>query len=344
MKVIRLVLFAALLCMGCTPLHGSTDGEWTNRLGEPLVVISAPSILDAYYAEVFADIIAYDIGFADRVMGRDNIIILADAGTMPHFVGKVPDDVLLQADLGDIWIRDFSPLSPANPVKFVYAPNYLDRRSSREIDDSFRAFVQRSGLEFPTADLVVDGGNFVHNGADKAVLTERVLSDNPGKTIQEIESTLKDALGLSEIAFIPEQAGDTTGHSDGMVMWISEKVLLVNEYDEPFRSRVHSALDKALSDVTIIEVPDAYVPSVWKGFVSACGILVNALVTRDHIYVPTLAEDSDPDIVGIIRANTDKEVVAVDASGVCHMGGSVRCLSWQVWGEAADRLVRLGRE
>ncbi len=344
MKYALILLLIASISAGCAAVQSSESASWINTPGKPLVVLSAPSIYDDYYAEVFNDIIAYDITFANSVAGKDNIIILADEDTLPYFEGQVPEDVLLQADVYDIWIRDFSPLFPANPTKFVFAPDYLRKRISKEIDDSFRAFTQAAELNYPANDLVIDGGNFVHNGLDKAVFTERVFSDNPGMAPQEIETALKEALGLDEIAFIPEEAGDTTGHSDGMLMWVSEDKLLVNGYDEPFRAQVLTALEKAFSGVSIIEIPSDYKPGIWKGFVSACGVHVNALVTQDYLYVPVFGGERDDEIVDLIAAHTDKEIITVDASAVCFMGGSVRCLSWQVWGEDADKLVQLARE
>ncbi|MCP4603328.1 MAG: agmatine deiminase family protein [Proteobacteria bacterium] len=344
MKYTYILLLMVGTCVGCVALQSPGSVSWTNTPGKPLIVISAPSIHDDYYAEMFDDIIAYDITFANSVAGNDNIIILMDEDTLPYFKGQVPEDVLLQGDVYDIWIRDFSPLFPPNPSKFVYSPDYLEDQVSQEIDASFCAFTRAVGLSYPTSDLVIDGGNFVHNGVDKAVFTERVFSDNLGATPQEIETVLKETLGLREIAFIPEEVGDTTGHSDGMVMWVSEDELLVNEYDEPFRTRVLTALDEAFGGVSIVEIPSDYEPAIWKGFASACGIYVNALVTQEYIYVPVFGSGQDDFFVGIIAAHTDKEIVPVNASAVCYMGGSVRCLSWQVWGKDADKLVQLARE
>ncbi len=344
MKYTPIFLLIAGICAGCAAVQTPESEPWSNTPGKPLVVIAAPSVNESYYAEVFDDIIAYDIAFANSVAGKDNIIILVDKDTRPYFEEQVPDDMLLQAEIYDIWIRDFSPLFPVNPAKFVFAPNYLEKRVAKQIDNSFRAFTQAAGLSHSDSELVVDGGNIVHNGVDKAVFTERIFSDNPDMTPEEIETALKDTLGLSEIAIIPEEAGDTTGHSDGMVMWVSEDTLLVNENYEPFRTQVLDALEAAFSGVDIVEIPSDYKFEIWKGFVSACGIYVNALVTPDYIYVPVFGGERDDEIVNMIAAHTEKEIVTIDASAVCFMGGSVRCLSWQVWGEDADKLVQLARE
>ncbi|MGB0386803.1 MAG: agmatine deiminase family protein [Ardenticatenaceae bacterium] len=316
----------------------------TNREGRPLVVISAPSVHDTYYAQVFDQIMEYDVEFASSVMGKDNVIILADQDTLPFLEGRVPDDILLEAEVYDIWIRDFSTVLPTNPVKFSYRPNYLTTSVAREIEDSFMSWSEQAGLSHTSSDLILDGGNLVDNGHDKGVITERIFSDNASYSRQELETMLKQSLGVSEIAFIPEEEGDTTGHADGMVMWVSQNKLLVHQYEEPFRSQVLNALSDALTNVEIVEVPYHYEFDEWKGFASACGIYLNSTVSDDYIYAPIFGTAHDDSMISLIRSHTDKQVVPINAANVCFMGGSVRCLSWQVAGEQADHLIALARE
>ncbi len=83
---------------------------------------------------------------------------------------------------------------------------------------------------------------------------------------------------------------------------------------------------------TSTEVKAEFDDSVWDVYASACGINLNATVTNDHIYVPIFASQYDERAIEIISAHTDKMVHGVNARGVCFMGGSVRCLSWQVCG------------
>lgn len=43
-------------------------------------------------------------------MGHDNVLILADKHTVRYLRGRVPDDVILEADIYDIWMRHFAPI------------------------------------------------------------------------------------------------------------------------------------------------------------------------------------------------------------------------------------------
>ncbi len=311
----------------------SLDGE------RPLIVISAPSVHDPYYANDFEAILDFDIRFAAAVFGRDNIVVLADQETMPRLEGKLPADILLEASVPDIWIRDFAPVSPGRPVRFSYRPSYLKKADARFIQAGFDLFARRQGLRFATADLVLDGGNLVANGEGRAVVTDRVRKDNPDLTAAEVASALKTALHLSDLAIIPEEEGDQTGHSDGMVMWVSADTLLLNRYPEPFRERVLEALREGLPGTGVTEVDPVYSSEARDGFASACGLNVNAVVTDRYIYVPVFNNPADELFLEILRSRSDREVVPINAEGVCHLGGSVRCLSWQVAGENARKLI-----
>ena len=296
MTYLRIIILIFLVGCSSAPLReepplsppsNSFDGERT------LIVISAPSVHDPYYADDFEAILDFDIRFAAAVLGRDNIVVLADQETMPWLEGRLPADILLKASVPDIWIRDFAPVSPGRPVRFSYRPSYLKKADAHFIQAGFDLFARRQGLRFATADLVLDGGNLVDNGEGRAVVTDRVLEDNPERTAAEVASELKIALGLSDLAIIPEEEGDQTGHSDGMVMWASADTLLLNRYPEPFRERVLDALREGLPGTKVVEIDLEYSSEVRDGFASACGLNVNAVVTKRYIYVPVFNHPAD---------------------------------------------------
>ncbi|MBN1547660.1 MAG: agmatine deiminase family protein [Syntrophaceae bacterium] len=309
-----------------------------------LIVLVAPSVKDGYYKKVFGQVIDFDIRLAETVIGHDNIIVLADKYTMPYLVDRLPDDVLLEAQVRDIWVRDYSTAIPSKMVQFVYKPRYLKQRVASFIKNSFVRFADSLALHFEHSPLVLDGGNVVDNNRDKAIVTERLLVDNQAFSRETVITKLKAVTGITDLAIIPKEDGDTTGHADGMVMWLSENTLAVNIYDEPFRTRVIMALQDGLPDVVIVEIPNGHTPGTWKGFVSACGLNVNSIATNSFLYVPVFGTATDDVFLGTIRRCTDKKVETINAESVCFMGGSVRCLSWQVTGDNAYKLIETARK
>ena len=106
-------------------------------------------------------------------------------------------------------------------------------------------------------------------------------------------------------------------------------------------------LQYAFPDAEIIEVPVEYqtnLPGEWEGFESACGVNLNSVLTYENIYVPIFNMVHDEGVVNIIKQNTTNSVIPINAEGVCAMGGSVRCLTWQLAGENAEKLILAARE
>ena len=304
-----------------------------------LVVMVAPSINEEYYEEIFSEIIDYDIDAVNTIYGKDNIVLLVDEDTKHLFEGQIPDEVIHVSDITDIWIRDFGTVDTLTEVKFNYKPQYLAEEDSIWIDDSYQEWFDAKNLSSQKSDLILDGGNLVFNGDDKAVTTVRVFTDNPQYSESEIDSILKELLKVTEIAYLPEEEGDITGHSDGMVMWAEYDKLLVNEYQEPFRTVVLSELEESFSGIEIVEIPYDLQPELWRDWPSACGYYLNSLVTENYIYVPVYGLEKDQMVLELIQSHTNKKVVSIDASNVCFMGGSVRCLTWTTDGINAEKIL-----
>jgi agmatine/peptidylarginine deiminase len=305
-----------------------------------LIVISAPSIHDEYYRESFEKIIAFDIQYAKAIMGKDNVVVLADKDTLPYFKNKLPADVLLEAEVEDIWMRDFSTVHPSKMVKFAY-----DRPQERSIERSFLDFATENELLFKNSPLKVDGGNVVDNNKDRIILTDKVLERNPNQSRSQIISTLKAELGATEIAIIPMDE-EYLGHSDGMVMFIDDDTILVNDYNEDpdFKQEVLTALKKGLPTVKIHEIEGVGYGKAYGNYASACGIYVNAVVTYNYIYVPTFGDSAkDNTAVQKIQELTNKTVVPVDVQNVCFLGGNTRCLSWQITGDNAQKMIEAAK-
>lgn len=305
-----------------------------------VIVIVAPSVNEQYYAPVFEQVIAYDVRFVNTVRQHTNVVLVVDSATMPVVAGQVPEANLIEATVNDIWARDFATLSPNNPVKFSYRPQYLSPSDAAWIENSFNDWTTSLGLNFTSSKIILDGGNFVHNGADKAIVTNRVFEDNPDLSPEQVDEQLRDLTGMTTIAYIPVEEGDTTAHADGMVMWLDAKTLLVSEYDEPFRSQVLTALQTAFPNVTMVEIPVDYTYDEWQGFVSACGLHLNSLVTDSHIFLPIYGQKNDAVVQSLIEAQTDKIVVPINAGDVCLMGGAVRCLTWYLKYDAAETMIQ----
>lgn len=312
-----------------------------------LLVLSAPSFYDTYYADAFQSIVDFQIEYAKEIMGNDNVVVIVDKFTKSYYKGKLPEDVLITDEVYDIWMRDFTTINPLHPVQFKYTWASMSQQESVEIQDSFIVFSDKHEIQRVTSDLLIDGGNIVDNYVGKVITTTRFMDDNKLTKI-EAKQQLMFLLAATKVAII-EPDEPVLAHADGMVSWIDENTLLVNDYsdDTAFRNAVMSELQTSFPTTTIIEVPVQFTenpPGEWEGFESACGINLNACVTFNNIYVPVFNMPHDEEAVGIIKENTTKKVIEINAEGVCAMGGSVRCLTWQLAGKNAEALILAARE
>ena len=268
-------------------------------------------------------------------------------GAYHNILDKLPEDILIIADVFDIWMRDFTTVNPQKPVQFRYTWASMNKQDSIAVQNSFASFADHYGIQRNKADLLIDGGNIVDNYAGRIITTTRFMEDNR-LTYEQAKEELSALLGAAEVAIL-EPDEDVLGHSDGMVSWIDEDRLLVNDYssDPAFRTLIMDELQSAFPTATIIEVPVEYAvnpPGQWDGFESACGVNLNAAVTYKNIYVPVFNMAHDQSAVDLIKQNTTKSVITVNAENVCPMGGSVRCLTWQLSGSNAERLILAARD
>jgi agmatine/peptidylarginine deiminase len=353
---ISILAFALILFVGCAaslenlnmPNKHSAD-NFSNSVDNDrmLLVLSAPSVHNKYYKPAFQKIVDFQISYAKSILGNDNVVVIVDKDTKPYYAKSLPKDVLITADVYDIWMRDFTTVNPLDPVQFRYTWASMSKKQSEETQNSFAEFADKYGIERKRSELVIDGGNIVDNYGGRYITTIRFAKDNKA-SIAEAKKLLGEALGAKEVAIV-EPDEQVLAHSDGMVMWLDEKTLLVNDYskERAFRESVLKELKTSFPSANIIEVPVEYghnKPGEWEGFESACGVNLNSVLTFKSIYVPVFGMPHDKKALEIIRKNTEKKVIEIDATGVCPMGGSVRCLTWQLTGKNAEKLILAARK
>ena len=139
---------------------------------ETEIWFSAPSAEDPYYQEFFDDIIDFYNRFVENHHPKDLPLIIAEEETLPIVEQIIPPEYAIAGFIPDIWIRDFAPIvTPKGLFKFRYEPNYLPQKHAGQVDKSIRIFCQKLDLQAENMPLILDGGNFVFNGKDKAVIT-----------------------------------------------------------------------------------------------------------------------------------------------------------------------------
>ncbi|MCP4274209.1 MAG: agmatine deiminase family protein [Gammaproteobacteria bacterium] len=342
--MIRLFLISCLYLSIACPAFATNASNVISK-DRMLLVLAAPSISDKSVMgrKYYDDVIKFHIDYAKKIIGHDNVVILVDQDTAPYYRKELPEDVLLLVDESlHIWMRDFTTVNPLNPVQGIYTWATMSKRESRDVQRTFSTLVDKYGIQRFHSKYVIDGGNVVDNYAGKAVVTKRFLRDN-SLNYEEGKEILKEMLGASHVAIIDVEYGDYLGHADGVVMWVENDVLLVNDYhryDQEYRSKLLAELNRSFPETTIVEIPVEY----GDDDDSAVGINVNSTVTFNHIYVPVYGMRHEKTVLRVIGKNTNKKVHTIRSNGVATGGGSVRCLTWQLAGQNAEKLILAARK
>jgi len=326
------------------------NGEMTNHTtdGEKeLIVLAAPPDGDNYYADVRGDIYDFHISYARQISNRDNVLILSGSEDYDAYVEDLGADKVLNIEMLDIWMRDFSPLNAINPVMFRYTAagqggGRTGQNEADHVQEALAELIDMAAGVLEESDLLNDGGNFVDDYAGNAVLSRKFLRDNNfGEA--EARERVKKATGVKQVAFIEADEQGGLEHADGVVAFIGENTLVINSYpeDPDYAKDLRADLEAGLPGVVLHEIVTPYDGSQIydERFGSACGLYTNMLVTPSRIYFPQFGIPEDAEALTSIRRWTDREVVPVQSSQVCKMGGGVRCMSWQTRGALARAIV-----
>lgn len=137
----------------------------------------------------------------------------------------------------DIWCRDFMPIQIGKDefVLFNYFPSYLKGASQLRSDN--KKVCEKHGINYTFSPVILDGGNVVRFN-DKAILTDRIFTENKTKIgdstlLNNLEKSLK-----AEVIIIPTEEDDIIGHADGMVRFLDNKTVLVNDYSKTNSKKV----------------------------------------------------------------------------------------------------------
>ncbi|MEQ1929168.1 MAG: agmatine deiminase family protein [Parvularculaceae bacterium] len=347
---ISVVACAAMtLAAGCRLTTGDERAGESNVDEKELIVLAAPRAGDSYYADVADQIFDFQVAYANAAKMRDDVLVLTDEASYERYAAAIGREHVAVAPMDDIWMRDFSLSNAAAPVMFRYtaAGQGGDQKEADGVQDGLADLVEGAGLRFTESDLKNDGGNWVDDGAGNVVVSTKFLKDNKLSEDAAREMLLKLTKAIN-IAFIEADEQGGLEHADGVAAFIATNEIVVNSYpeDAEYAAALRADLERGLPRVLIHEIATPYDgDEIYDArFGSACGLYTNMLVTPSRIYFPQFGTPEDRAALDQLRSWTDKEVIPVRSEKVCRMGGGVRCMSWQLRGIDALRLLAFAQE
>lgn len=251
----------------------------------------------------------------------------------------------IKDDINNVWCRDYMPVKTASGkyVHFKYQPSYMVGMVKYKNKFPDRVKLQNE-LQLPnylTSEIILDGGAIEIYGK-KGIVSDQVFRDNKSIPETEILKELKDILDLEQLIVVPHYPYDFTGHVDGMVRFIDENNVVVNDLNEelkcaenskiPYRIKrigkwvadFKSALE--IAGLKWVELPTSYSENGSDS--SGEGIYINFLLLEDLIIMPGYGKDEDAEAADLLKNRYGKKVKTVNATELSKMGGMINCVTW----------------
>jgi agmatine deiminase len=194
--------------------------------------------------------------------------------------------------------------------------------------------------------FVIEGGGIELNGRGTLISTEECYLDpkiqvrNPGLGKKEIETTLKNYLGVKNILWLAKgpKGDDTHGHIDDICRFVNARTLVLvretNKRDENYRPLAENwerVRNFRLEDGSKPEVVELPMPSpLYFDGVRLPASYANFYICNAAVIVPTFNDPNDRVALGILgELFRNRPVVGIHAVDLVWGFGSLHCLTQQ---------------
>jgi len=250
---------------------------------------------------------------------------------------------VVELPLDDSWLRDCGPIyvyedSVRLAVHFRFNA-WGEKFPPWDRDAAVgRLIAERLGDDVREAEIVLEGGSILSDGAGTLLTTEQCLlhpNRNPSLSREDIEAALRRHLGARRIVWLGEglvEDRDTDGHVDLIAAFTAPgRVLLqtvpaenpnFERCEENRRRLEHAGLE-------VLEMP--HLPYVEVAGELVAASYMNLYLCNGAVLVPVTGADSDGAALDVIgSAFPGREVVAVPGAVIAYGGGGPHCITQQV--------------
>lgn len=232
----------------------------------------------------------------------------------------------------DVWAVDYMPIqiTPGRFVQFQYSPPYLTStiKWSKTISN-VDTICKGLGIVPIKSKIILDGGNVVRT-KNKVIITERVFIDNPSYNRKKLISELYELLEVEQIFFIPQQPKDFTGHADGMVRFLDEDTIIVNDYENE-NGDFYRAFENAIHNMGLDLFRIPYFVDNNKSDDNANGCYINYLEMENLVVLPVFGiKEDDKVFAQFDQMFAGTKVVTLESNEIASDGGILNCITWNI--------------
>ncbi len=264
---------------------------------------------------------------SDRLEAFDQTLF----ASLRSLLKDVPIEIIPSTN--DIWCRDYMPIQADENTfcQFVYAPDYLRGYENLVTPPEKCRLPFMKG--YHREPIVLDGGNVVASRT-RVILTDKIYRENPSVERPRLRKRLEE-LFQAECIFIPKEPYDAVGHADGVVRFVSEQRVLVNDYsgvDPGYGARVWNLLEKKGLEVeTLLLFEEKGKRRPPGSLPPAVGLYINYLRVGEVVVLPTYDRPEDQAAVEKVRQVLPTATIfQVPCRKLAESGGVLNCISWTI--------------
>lgn len=224
----------------------------------------------------------------------------------------------------DYWVRDFMPIqiSDSEFIQYKYNPKYL-QKDQYYITNPDKCY-NHLAISTKKIDIVLDGGNIV-KCSDSIIMTDKVFVENNHLSKMQLINILENSFRC-EIIFIPWDRYEKYGHTDGMIRFIEERKVLLNNYinfDKSLRNRIIADLQNKFEIIELEYSAPKLSSHNWA--------YINYLQVGKFILLPTLGTPEDEQAYEQFSTIfPDYQIEQINVSEIIKLGGALNCISWNI--------------
>jgi len=225
---------------------------------------------------------------------------------------------------------------------------YSDWQKDRRVPETAAKLLGKHlfNAEFKGRDFVIEGGGIEVNGRGTLLTTEECYLDpkvqvrNPGLGVDEIETVLKEYLGVTNVLWLVAGpvGDDTHGHIDDICRFVDDRTLVLIKESNP-KDINYKPLSENWERVQELRLEDGSRPEVialpmpaplYFDGTRLPASYANFYISNAAVLVPTFNDPGDRVALGILgELFRDRPVVGIHAVDLVLGFGTLHCLTQQ---------------
>ena len=330
--------------------YREANQQWYAVTAPPVVAVRPLSEYEPSRAVLMrpsGSISAFHKGIIKAVEGHvQRLVIFHTPGQMEKMADKIDswgvDPGFIQfldvADSNSIWTRDYGPVSHVSPNGHVgftdfryYKQRHFDDAISSKLAADWDVNVFRVSMSF-------EGGNFMADPHGTCFVTEKIYQQNAGYPQAVIDGWMEAYLGCTQMVAVKRPKKLGTGHIDMFAKLMSDKTMLLGQYDpelQPENAQILDDIESALKAIVTeggekLEIHRIPLPwdesGVWYTY-------TNALIVNDTVLVPVYSDFKDLEAQALEvyeTASPELEAQTINSDAIIPSGGAIHCVTMTV--------------